>query len=129
MVTLTGAGGAGKTRLAIETAGRLTEEFDDGVWWIDLAPVADPIVVPVTIARTLGLPDQQGRSPMETVLRFISDRKVLLVFDNCEHLLDMSGETIIGTSQRVSAAHYPGNQQREPFRLPERSPGGCRHFR
>ena len=64
------------------------------MWWIDLAPVADPVVVPVTIARTLGLPDQPGRSPMETVLRFISDRKLLLLLDNCEHLLDVCGETI-----------------------------------
>ena len=94
LVTLTGAGGAGKTRLAIETAGQLAEEFEDGVWWIDLAPVAEPSVVPVTIARTLGLPDQQGRSPMDTVLRFISDRKMLLLLDNCEHLLDVCGETI-----------------------------------
>lgn len=94
LVTLTGAGGAGKTRLAIETAGELADEFDGGVWWIDLAPVADPAVVPVTIARTMGLPDQTGRSPMDTVLRFISDRKVLLLLDNCEHLLDVCGETI-----------------------------------
>ena len=94
LVTLTGAGGAGKTRLAIETAGQLAEEFEDGVWWIDLAPVADPVVVPVTIARTLGLPDQPGRSPMETVLRFFSDGKLLLLLDNCEHLLDVCGETI-----------------------------------
>ncbi|MDG5482819.1 helix-turn-helix transcriptional regulator [Mycolicibacterium gadium] len=94
LVTLTGAGGAGKTRLAIETAGELTDEFGGGVWWIDLAPVADPAVVPVTIARTMGLPDQTGRSPMDTVLRFISDQKVLLLLDNCEHLLDVCGETI-----------------------------------
>ena len=94
LVTLTGAGGAGKTRLAIETAGKLAEEFEDGVWWIDLAPVADPVVVPVTIARTLGLPDQAGRSPMETVLRFFNDGKLLLLLDNCEHLLDVCGETI-----------------------------------
>ena len=94
LVTLTGAGGAGKTRLAVEAAAQLTDEFEDGVWWIDLAPVADPVVVPVTIARTLGLPDQQGRSPMDTVLRFISDRKMLLLLDNCEHLLDVCGETI-----------------------------------
>ncbi|MFI5510304.1 LuxR C-terminal-related transcriptional regulator [Mycobacterium sp. NPDC051804] len=94
LVTLTGAGGAGKTRLAIETAGEVADEFDGGVWWIDLAPVADPIVVPVTIARTMGLPDQPGRSPMDTVLRFLSDQKVLLLLDNCEHLLDACGETI-----------------------------------
>ena len=113
LVTLTGAGGAGKTRLAIEIAGQLTEEFEDGVWWIDLAPVADPVVVPVTIARTLGLPDQPGRSPMETVLRFISDRKILLLLDNCEHLLDVCGDTIMTTAQRLPPADDPDDKQRD----------------
>ncbi|HWF41363.1 MAG TPA: adenylate/guanylate cyclase domain-containing protein, partial [Acidothermaceae bacterium] len=55
LVTLTGAGGAGKTRLAVEVATRLTDEFEDSVWWVDLAPVADPVAVSVTVARTLGL--------------------------------------------------------------------------
>jgi class 3 adenylate cyclase len=95
LVTLTGAGGAGKTRLAVELADQLINEFKDGVWYVDLAPVADPVVVPVTVARTLALPDQPGRSPMETVLRFISDRKMLLVLDNCEHLLDACGDAIM----------------------------------
>ena len=94
LVTLTGAGGAGKTRLAVEVAGQLAEEFEDGVWWVDLAPVADPVVVPITVARTLGLPDQPGRSPLETVQRFIGDRKILLLLDNCEHLLDACGDAI-----------------------------------
>jgi predicted ATPase/class 3 adenylate cyclase/DNA-binding CsgD family transcriptional regulator len=94
LVTLSGAGGAGKTRLAIETAGQLPREFPDGVWWIDLAPVADSTVVPVAVARTLGLPDQTGRSPLDTVLRFINDRRILLVLDNCEHLLDACGDVI-----------------------------------
>jgi predicted ATPase/DNA-binding CsgD family transcriptional regulator len=95
LVTLTGAGGAGKTRLAVELADQLINEFKDGVWYVDLAPVADAVVVPVTVARTLGLPDQPGRSPMETVLRFISDRKILLLLDNCEHLPDASGDAIM----------------------------------
>jgi predicted ATPase/class 3 adenylate cyclase/DNA-binding CsgD family transcriptional regulator len=94
LVTLTGAGGAGKTRLSVEVASRLSDEFPDGVWWIDFAPVADPAVVPVAVARTLGLPDQTGRTPIETVLRFISDRRILLLLDNCEHLLDVSGDVI-----------------------------------
>jgi predicted ATPase/class 3 adenylate cyclase/DNA-binding CsgD family transcriptional regulator len=94
LVTLTGAGGAGKTRLAVEVAGRLTAEFAGGVWWVDLAAVADPAVVSVTMARTLGLPDHPGRSPLETVQRFIGDREVLLLLDNCEHLLDVSGNAI-----------------------------------
>ncbi len=95
LVTLTGAGGAGKTRLAVEVAGRLPRDFEDGVWWVDLAPVGDPVVVPVAVARALGLPDQPGRSPIETVQRFIGDRKILLLLDNCEHLLDASGDAIM----------------------------------
>ena len=62
LVTLTGAGGAGKTRLAVEVAAARSEEFGDGVWWVDLAAIADPVVVSLTVARTLGLPDQPGRT-------------------------------------------------------------------
>jgi predicted ATPase/class 3 adenylate cyclase/DNA-binding CsgD family transcriptional regulator len=90
LLTLTGAGGAGKTRLAIEVAGQLTGEFSDGVWYVDLAPITDPELVPLTVARELGLPDQPGRSTMETLTRFIADRQMLVVLDNCEHLLDAS---------------------------------------
>ena len=63
-------------------------EFADGVWYVDLAPITHPDVVPVTAARALGLPDQPGRSTMDTLLRFIRDRQMLMVLDNCEHLLD-----------------------------------------
>ena len=90
LVTLTGAGGAGKTRLAIEIAGQLSGEFSDGVWYVDLAPITDPELVPITVARAFGLPDQPGRSTMDTLTRFIADRQMLVVLDNCEHLLDAS---------------------------------------
>ena len=89
-MTLTGAGGAGKTRLAIEVAGRLSGKFDDGVWCVDLAPITDPDLAPVTVARALGLPDQAGRSTMDTLTRFLADRQMLVMLDNCEHLLDAS---------------------------------------
>ena len=88
LVTLTGAGGAGKTRLAVEIAARIAPEFRDGVWYVDLAPVTHPGVVPVTVARALGLPDQPGRSTMDTLLRFVRDRQMLVLLDNCEHLLE-----------------------------------------
>ncbi|WP_207546933.1 LuxR family transcriptional regulator [Mycobacterium kubicae] len=88
LVTLTGAGGAGKTRLAVEVASERSAEFDDGVWCVDLAPITIPEVVPVTVARTLGLPDQPGRSTMELLTRFFGQKKTLLLLDNCEHLLD-----------------------------------------
>jgi predicted ATPase/class 3 adenylate cyclase/DNA-binding CsgD family transcriptional regulator len=94
LVTLTGAGGAGKTRLAIEVAGPLSDRFPDGVWYADLAPVTHPEVVPVAVARAFGLPDQPGRSITETLLRFGRDRNLLLLLDNCEHLLDASAALV-----------------------------------
>ena len=95
LVALTGAGGAGKTRLAVEIAARIAPEFGDGVWYVDLAPVTHPAVVPVTVARALGLPDQPGRSTMDTLLRFVRDRHMLVVLDNCEHVLDASAELVV----------------------------------
>src|SRR5246500_951117 len=95
LVTLTGAGGAGKTRLALEIAARIAPEFRDCVWYVDLAPVAHPRVVPVVMARALGLPDQPGRSTMDTLLRFVRDRQMLVVLDNCEHLLDASADLVV----------------------------------
>ncbi|MGD1110608.1 MAG: adenylate/guanylate cyclase domain-containing protein, partial [Mycobacterium sp.] len=67
LVTLTGAGGVGKTRLAVQVAGQLTGEFGDGVWYVDLAPITDPDVVPIAVARAFGLPDQPGRSTTDTI--------------------------------------------------------------
>jgi len=95
LVTLTGAGGVGKTRLAIQMAAQLTSEFDGGTWCADLAPITDPDLVPVTVARALGLPDQPGRSTMDTLTRFIADRQMLVVLDNCEHLLDASAALVV----------------------------------
>jgi predicted ATPase/class 3 adenylate cyclase/DNA-binding CsgD family transcriptional regulator len=94
LLTLTGAGGAGKTRLATQLAGQLAGEFGDGVWYVDLAPITDPELVPVTVARAFGLPDQPGRSTMDTLTRFIADRQMLVVLDNCEHLLDASAALV-----------------------------------
>jgi predicted ATPase/class 3 adenylate cyclase/DNA-binding CsgD family transcriptional regulator len=95
VVTLTGAGGVGKTRLAIQVAAAMAPEFSDGVWYVDLAPITDPELVPVTVARALGLPDQPGRSTMDTLTRFIANKQMLVVLDNCEHLLDASAALIV----------------------------------
>jgi predicted ATPase/class 3 adenylate cyclase len=95
LVTLTGPGGVGKTRLAGQIAAQLADEFDDGVWYVDLAPITDPDLVPVTAARALGLPDQPGRSTMDTLTRFVAERQMLVVLDNCEHLLDASAALIV----------------------------------
>ena len=95
VVTLTGAGGVGKTRLAIQVAAGIAGEFADGVWYVDLAPITDPELVAVTVARVLGLPDQPGRSTMDSLLRFVRDRQMLVLLDNCEHLLDACAELVV----------------------------------
>jgi predicted ATPase/class 3 adenylate cyclase/DNA-binding CsgD family transcriptional regulator len=117
LVTLTGAGGAGKTRLAIQIAGQLSGEFGDGVWYVDLAPITDPELVPVTVARALGLPDQPGRSTMDTLTRFLADRQMLVVLDNCEHLLDASAalvNALLATAARLTLLAT----SREPIGVP-----------
>jgi predicted ATPase/DNA-binding CsgD family transcriptional regulator len=116
-VTLTGAGGSGKTRLAVHVAAQVVTEFGDGVWYVDLAPITNPDAVPVTAARTLGLPDQPGRSTMETLLRFVRDRRMLVVLDNCEHLLDASA-TLVGCLLRDAPGIAVLATSREPLGLP-----------
>src|ERR1700724_3386401 len=95
VVTLTGAGGVGKTRLAIQVAAGMAGEFSDGVSSVDLAAITDPALVAVTVASALGLPDQPGRSTMDSLLRFVRDRQLLVVLDHCEHLLDASAELVV----------------------------------
>jgi len=95
LVTLTGAGGVGKTRLALEIAARLNGDFADGIWYVDLAPITYPDVVCVAVARAFGLPDQPGRSMMDAITRFVAGRQMLVVLDNCEHLLDASAALMV----------------------------------
>ncbi len=95
LVTLTGAGGAGKTRLAAEGAARLSREFADGVWYVDLAPTTNPAMAQVAVARTLGVPDVAGLSTLELLVRFFAEKSMLLLLDNCEHLLDPCGALVV----------------------------------
>ncbi|OBJ80759.1 transcriptional regulator [Mycobacterium gordonae] len=105
LVTLTGAGGAGKTRLAVQVAAALAEQFADGICYVDLAPITHPVVVPVTAARALGLSDQPGRSTLDTLQQHLRDRHMLLLLDNCEHLLDSSAAMVaalLGAAPRLT---------------------------
>src|ERR1700694_1130509 len=104
LVTLTGVGGVGKTRLALEVACRSANSFPDGVWVIELAAVGDPAAVPEAVAATLGITQQPGMSLADSVAAALEGRSRLLVFDNCEHVLDAAAdmlETIFAHSVTV----------------------------
>lgn len=88
LVTLTGAGGVGKSRLALRASGEARDDFPDGVWLVDLAGFDDPALLTQTIATTLGMRDESARLPVATLADFLAHQRVLLVLDNCEHLSD-----------------------------------------
>ncbi len=94
LVTLTGVGGVGKTRLATEVATRLADEFPDGVWVFELAAVSDPAAVPDAVAAVLGITQQPGKSLAESVAAALEGRVRLLVIDNCEHVLDVAADLV-----------------------------------
>jgi predicted ATPase len=94
LVTLTGVGGVGKTRLALEVAARAMNDYSDGVWVIELAPVGDPGAVPEVVAATMGIAQQPGLSMAESIARTLEGRSRLLVFDNCEHMLEAAADVI-----------------------------------
>ena len=94
LVTLTGVGGVGKTRLAIEVAGQLGDEFPDGVWFFELAAVTDPAAVPDAVAAVLGITQQPGKTVSESVALALEGRSRLLVFDNCEHVVDSVADLV-----------------------------------
>jgi predicted ATPase/DNA-binding SARP family transcriptional activator/DNA-binding CsgD family transcriptional regulator len=88
LLTLTGAGGCGKTRLALKVASDLVGTYPDGVWLVDLAPLADAELVPQAVAQALEVREQPGRALLETLVDTLHSRKMLLVMDNCEHLIE-----------------------------------------
>jgi predicted ATPase len=88
LLTLSGVGGSGKTRLALEVARSLVGVCPDGVWLVELAPLSDPELVPKAVASTLGLPEQPNRQLTETLVDALRSKRVLLVLDNCEHLVE-----------------------------------------
>jgi predicted ATPase/DNA-binding NarL/FixJ family response regulator len=92
LVTLTGAGGCGKTRLALQVAAELTEAFRDGVRLIELAPLVDPSLVAQIVATAVGVQERPGRPILDTLVASLRQRDLLLVLDNCEHLVEACGD-------------------------------------
>lgn len=91
LLTLTGVGGTGKTRLALQVAAQVLDDFQDGVWLAQLAAISDPALVPEQVALALGI-QVTGRAYVDLLKEFLRSRTLLLVLDNCEHLIDASGQ-------------------------------------
>jgi predicted ATPase/class 3 adenylate cyclase len=87
LVTLTGAGGTGKTRLSLQVAADLLEEYEDGVWLVQLAALSDPALVPQAVAAVLGVAEEPGKALTQSLAEYLRPKRVLLLLDNCEHLL------------------------------------------
>src|SRR6266496_4032154 len=100
LVTLTGPGGTGKTRLALQTAAELVDEFKDGVWFVNLAPISDPNLVAATVAQTLGIKENAGRSLLDQLKAYLREKQLLLLLDNFEQVADAAplvGELLAAT--------------------------------
>jgi non-specific serine/threonine protein kinase len=91
-LTLIGPGGTGKTRLALQVAGMLLDRFPDGVWLVEFAAVSDPSLVSQTVVSALGLINTAGQPPLDLLKRFLCPKQILLLLDNCEHLVEACAE-------------------------------------
>jgi len=88
LLTLSGSGGCGKTRLCLQVAADSLEQFPDGLWLVELAPLTEPSLVPKTVATMLGLKEEANKATTQTLAEYLRDKRLLLLLDNCEHLLD-----------------------------------------
>ncbi len=105
LLTLTGPGGSGKTRLALEVSNELVGAYPEGVWLVELAGLSEGTLVPQTLAAALGVQEQSDRSLTDTLVHFLREKKVLLVLDNCEHLIDATSRltsTLLDSCPRLT---------------------------
>src|SRR6202021_2701133 len=115
LVTLVGTGGIGKTRLGFEVARHLLPRFANGIWAIELAPLSDPELVPVTVATALGLELASGTASPLTVANALRSKQLMLVLDNCEHVVDAAAR-MAESLLRVNPAASVIATSREPLR-------------
>ena len=92
LLTLSGTGGAGKTRLALQVAADLVDTFKDGVWLVELGPIADPALVPQAVASALSVREEPGRAPLSALVEFVRSRNLLVLLDSCEHVVQACAE-------------------------------------
>ena len=116
LLTLIGTGGSGKTRLALEVARDLLFAYPDGVWLVEVAPLSEGALVPQVVAGTLGVHEQSERSLLEGLIDALSDKEMLLILDNCEHLIDAAArltDTLLDSCPRLRVLAT----SREPLRV------------
>jgi predicted ATPase/DNA-binding CsgD family transcriptional regulator/transcriptional regulator with XRE-family HTH domain len=116
LVTVTGPGGAGKTRLAGRVAGQVASRFADGVWLAELTPVRDPVLVPAVAAAALGVREQPGISAAEVLARVLARQQLLLVLDNCEHVIGAAAQLCAGLLAACDEVRVLATS-REPLRV------------
>jgi predicted ATPase/class 3 adenylate cyclase len=103
LLTLLGAAGIGKTRLSLQVAAEAMSDYPDGVWFVELAPLADASRVPLAVASILGVKEEAGRPVLEALVKYAKDRRLLLILDNCEHVVHACAEL---AKQMLSAGPY-----------------------
>jgi predicted ATPase/class 3 adenylate cyclase len=128
LTTLTGPGGTGKTRLSLQVASNLLDSFPDGVWFIELAPLTDPVLIPQTVLGILGLREDAGRLPLDLLSNYLQSKRALLIFDNCEHLIEASAHLTESLLQACPQLHIITSSREAlgiagetPFRVPSLS--------
>ena len=144
LLTLTGTGGCGKTRLALQSAAAATDRYPDGVWLVELAALTDPALLPAAAVAAIGIEELAGWSVLQRLIEHLRNRTALLVLDNCEHMLGASAEladellrscpllTVLGTSRaplgvpgettwRVPSMSFPDLPAREPIEVLKQS--------
>jgi predicted ATPase/DNA-binding CsgD family transcriptional regulator len=131
LVTVTGPGGSGKTRLAAEVAAQVADRYVDGAWLVELAPVADSALVATVVAVALGVREQPGVPTVEAVVRVLARQQLLLVLDNCEHVIGAAAElcagllaacddvTVLATSREPLAVAGEARYRLAPLVLPD----------
>ncbi len=131
LLTLTGVGGSGKTRLALEVARGLLEAYPNGVWLVELAPLSEEVLVPKAVAEALKVPERPAEPLFDTLADVLRDRQLLLVLDNCEHLLEATallvdllldscpGVRILATSREALGVEGEARRPVPPLSAPE----------